>query len=187
MKDSDIQTLRAILLYIINKMSGTQKCDVYRIVKAVFFAQEFHMVRYMQPLYNDKIVALPYGPVPSAAYDALRFARGDADVYNYHTHDGLQAAAIGILFDAEMFSASESPNMEMLSPSQIECLDDAIQKVLYMSFNEIRDTTHQHEWERASHTTKKEMDLLAIAKEGGADDAAIEYLKETLEFEKAFA
>ncbi|MBQ6276864.1 MAG: SocA family protein [Bacteroidales bacterium] len=166
-------------------MSGTQKCDVYRIVKAAFIAQKFHIVRYLRPLYMDKIVALPYGPVPSALYDVLKYARGDSRFMDSDSE--LKAAAVGINFEDEVFSAIEKPDMDYLSVSQVECLDDAIEKVANMSFNEIRDTTHQAEWQRASQTPQREMDLLAIAKEEGADDASIEYLKESLSVDKMLA
>ena len=56
-----------------------------------------------------------------------------------------------------------------------------------MSFTGIRDTTRQAEWQRASQTPQREMDLLAIAKEEGADDASIEYLKESLSVDKMLA
>ncbi len=185
MRKTEINTLHNILLYIISRLSGTQKCDVYRIVKAAFFAQKFHIVRYFRPLYMDKIVALPYGPVPSALYDVLKYARGDSRFMDSDSE--LKAAAVGIKFEDEVFSAIEKPDMDYLSVSQVECLDDAIEKVANMSFNEIRDTTHQAEWQRASQTPQREMDLLAIAKEEGADDASIEYLKESLSVDKMLA
>lgn len=34
---NEISTLKAVLLYIINGWNGTQKCDVYHIVKAMGF------------------------------------------------------------------------------------------------------------------------------------------------------
>ena len=182
MRKTDVHTLHNILLYIISRLSGTQKCDVYRIVKAAFFAQEFHIVRYLKPLYNDKIIALLYGPVPSALYDALKCARGDFRFSDSESE--LKDIAAGIKFSDEVFCAVDEPDMDYLSVSQVECLNEAIEKVKKMSFNEIRDTTHQAEWQRASQTAQREMDLIAIAREGGADDASIEYLKESLEFDK---
>jgi hypothetical protein len=50
---NEIMTLKAVLLYIINVWNGTQKCDVYHIVKAAFYAQEFHL----QSLELDKVLA----------------------------------------------------------------------------------------------------------------------------------
>ena len=184
---NEISTLKAVLLYIINGWNGTQKCDVYHIVKAAFYAQEFHLVRYMRPLCKDNIIALPYGPAPSSVYDALKIARGDAKAIAYHEGDGLVEVAAPIVFSDEIFSTEEKPDMDFLSRSQVECLDAALQKVGEMSFDELVSHTHQSEWKRASRTPSKRMDLLAIAREGGADESAIDYMKQSLELDKALA
>lgn len=184
----DIQVMKTVLLYILNMWSGTQKRDVYHIVKATFYAQKYHLARYMCPLYPDKIVAMPYGPAPSAMYDALKIARGDARAISFHQNDGLCMVAAPIRFDSEVFYSEEKPDMKYLSPSQIECLDNAINTVGEMSFNEIVSTTHQKEWSRAyNDTSSKEMDMVEIAREEGADEAALEYLKDSLELDDAFA
>lgn len=184
---NETSTLKAVLLYIINGWNGTQKCDVYHIVKAAFYAQEFHLVRYMRPLCKDSIIALPYGPAPSAIYDALKIARGDARAIAYHKWDGLMEVAAPIAFNDELFSTKEQPDMECLSRSQVECLDAALSKVGEMSFDELVNNTHQSEWKRAIDTPSKRMSLLAIAREGGADESAIAYMKQSLELDKALA
>lgn len=184
---NEISTLKAVLLYIINGWNGTQKCDVYHIVKAAFYAQEFHLVRYMRPLCKDNIVALPYGPAPSAIYDALKIARGDARAIAFHEKDGLMEVAAPIAFCDEIFSTKELPDMDWLSRSQVECLDDAMHKVGEMTFDELVNNTHQSEWKRAIDTPSKRMSLLAIAREGGADENALAYMEQSLEFDKLFA
>ena len=184
---NEISTLKAVLLYIINGWNGTQKCDVYHIVKAAFYAQEFHLVHYMRPLCKDSIIALPYGPAPTAIYDALKIARGDARAIAYHENDGLIDVAAPIAFSDEIFSTDEKPDMDFLSRSQVECLDAAMRKVGDMSFDDLVSHTHQSEWKRASRTPSRRMNLLAIAREGGADESAIAYMKQSLELDKALA
>lgn len=184
---NELSILKAVLLYIINGWNGTQKCDMYHIVKAAFYAQEFHLVRYMRPLCKDNIIALPYGPAPSAVYDALKIARGDAHAIAYHESDGLAEVAAPIAFGDEIFSTTEQPDMEYLSRSQVECLDAALRKVGEMSFDELLSNTQQNEWRRAINTPSKRMNWLAIAREGGADESAIAYLKQSLELDKALA
>lgn len=78
--------------------------------------------------------------------------------------------------------------MDYLSPSQLDCLDKALNEVGQMDFNEILNTTHQEEWRRAfNDPNSKEMNPIAIAREAGADDAALEYLKNNIELDKALA
>lgn len=180
--------MKAILLYILNKWNGTQPCDVYHIVKTVFYAQKHHLARYMCPLYHDKIIALPYGPAPSAMYDSLKIARGDELAKYYHQRDGLAEVSSSIHFSNEVFGTNEKPDMRYLSPSQVECLDVALDEVGKMDFNEILNNTHQEEWRRAiNDPVSKEMDPVVIAKEAGADEAALDYLKENLEIDKVLA
>lgn len=184
----DINTMKAVLLYILNKWNGTQPCDVYHIVKTVFYAQKYHMAKYMCPLYHDKIIALPYGPAPSAMYDSLKMARGEERVKGFHQGDGLEAVSAPVSFNNEIFSSIEKPDMDYLSPSQLDCLDKALNEVGQMDFNEILNTTHQEEWRRAfNDPNSKEMNPIAIAREAGADDAALEYLKNNIELDKALA
>ena len=182
----DISVMKAVLLYIVGRWSGTQECDVYHIVKAAFYAQKYHLARYFTPLYPDTIVALPYGPVPSAMYDVLKIARGDVQAMRYHKNDGLGEVAAAVHFENEAFSTNERPDMDYLSRSQVECLDDALAEVGRMDFNTIRNTTHQNEWNRAfNDPVSKKMDMVAIAKEEGANSDALEYLKESLELDEA--
>ena len=178
-------TLKAIVLYIISQWEGTQKCDVYHIVKTAYYAQQFHLVRYLRPLFHDQIIAFPYGPAPSDLYDVLKIARGDAKALAFHQGDGLDEIATLITCEDGIFFTSQQPDMDYLSPSQVECLHEAIQKVGFMSFGDITSQSHQEEWHRANGTRYKQMDPVSIAREGGADEAAIAYIKESLELDKA--
>lgn len=179
-------TLKAALLYIIEK-SDAAKCDVYGIVKTAFYAQQIHLAEYGCPLFKDDICALPFGPVPSTVYDLLKLARGDQKEMTYHLSDGLSFVSDAIGWDNERYFAKEQPDLEYLSQSDIQSLDKAIATVSKMDFNEIFRDTHGDEWTRAYNngSGKKVMDTLNIAKEGGADAATLQYLKEYLDIEGA--
>lgn len=183
----DIMTLKAALLYIIKKSEGKRR-DVYGIVKTAFYAQQIHLSETGSPLFNDEICALPFGPVPSCMYDILKMARGDENEMSFHRSDGLMDVASSIGWEDERYYAKEEPDMDYLSKSDIQCLEQAIDRVSKMSFNDIFAETHGPEWERAFNSTKrgkKVMDLLKIAEEGGADASTLAYLKEYIELEKA--
>ena len=51
--------------------------------------------------------------------------------------------------------------------------------------NFITSQSHQEEWYHANSTKHKQTDPVAIAQEGGADEAAIAYIKKSLELDKA--
>ena len=182
----DILTLKAVVLYIIQN-SPPDRRDVYGIVKTAFYAQQIQFAKSGVPLYKDDICALPFGPVPSDIYDILKIARGDQNEIDYHKNDGLRDVASSIGFDAERFTPKEEPDMDYLSPSDIEAIDLAIKKVAEMSFDEIMKDTHSQEWDRVynSKKGKKVMDNLNIAREGNASPEMLEYLKEYYALERA--
>lgn len=184
MNREDALTLKAVVLYILKNCSGRVSRNVYYIVKAAFVAQQKHLAKYLCPLYEDKITALQFGPVPSSIYDALKIARGDANALYFHRNDDLHLLYDSISFSDEVFSANEEPDMNYLSPSAIECINEALKEVSAMSFDEIVNATHGEEWERAyNNPGSKQMNYLAIAKEGGADNTSLSYLKENLELD----
>lgn len=187
MREEDIKTLKAVLLYII-KNSGDDRRDVYSIVKTAYYAQQLHFVKWASPIFRDKISALPFGPVPSALYNILRLSRGEEKERRFLKKEGLDVIADSIGFENESFFAKEDPDLDCLSASDIESLDKAIEKVASMNFDKIVKDTHGAEWQRAyNHTQSKVMNNLNIAREGGADDAVVEYLKESLEWDENFA
>ncbi len=184
MQKIDIQRIKAVLLYILNKMPDRRR-DVYYIVKTAFCAQKNHLVEYAIPLFNDNIVALPFGPVPSLIYNILRVARGDRSPYRFCDKEVLSQVVDTISYQDESFSAKEMYDIECLSISNIKCLDAAIDEISNMGFGEIMDKTHGNEWDRAYHDGgNRIMSNLAIAKENGASDEILTYLSETLYFDK---
>lgn len=187
MKTEDALTIKAVLLYIINN-SGSDRRDVYSIVKTAYYAQQLHFVKWALPIYEDRIAALQFGPVPSDIYNILRLARGEEKERCFLQKNGLDIVAEAIDFDNENFIAKEEADIRYLSRSAIGCLDEAIAKVARMNFGDIVKETHGAEWNRAYHdSTSKVMNDLNIAREGGADDSIVEYLRENLELTKCFA
>lgn len=180
MRTDDILKIKAVLLYIIQN-SNSDRHDVYSIVKTAYYAQQFHFAKWALPIFKDKIAALKFGPVPSTIYDILKISRGDSSAVRFHKNDTLHLASVAIGFEDESFIAKETPDMDFLSVSEIECLNAAISKVASMGFGEIANDTHGEEWSRVwNDSSLHYMDDLRIAKEGGADDAIVCYLKEAL-------
>ena len=181
MKRDDLMTLKAVLLYILENGGDKMRRNVYYIVKTAYFAQQKHLTKWLCPIFNDKIVALPFGPVPSSIYDALKMSRGDQKTILFHDSDGLKEVSDAISFEDEVFMPKEKVDMDWLSKSDIDSLQEAIEEVSQMTFEQILQATHGSEWQRAFDSDKM-MDYVEIAKEGGLSGEALEYLKDNLEF-----
>ena len=119
-------------------------------------------------------------------YNILRVARGESQPYRYCDDRVLSRIAAAIDYQDESFSANEQPDMECLSKSNIECLDEAIKEVSRMRFDKLMAKTHGAEWTRAFHNSaNRKMDDLNIARENGASEEVLSYLADSLDIDKA--
>lgn len=177
-------TLKSVVLYLIKNLDEGKK-SVYYVVKAAYYAQQRHLAVYGLPLFEDSICAMKFGPVPSRVYNALRVARGETDLLSYSSGKEVKKIASAIGFEQESFFAKEDPDMDWLSVSAKECLDYAVKTVKRMSVGKIIHDTHGEEWTRAfnSEDPRHKMDDIAIAREAGADEAIISYLKNSQELD----
>jgi len=184
MKKDDLLVIGSLILYILSGLEE-RKRSVYFIVKTAYFAQQKHLAEYGSLLYNDVIKALQFGPAPSTVYDILKLSRGDNSVLNFYTQEEKQylaEIANNISFNNELFNAKINPDMDYLSVSDIKCLDQSIEKISGMSFNEVCEATHTEngEWKRAFNSRNKKLNEIGIAKEGNATPEMLDYLANNL-------
>ncbi len=104
-----------VLLYVTARVP-----NLYHALKVIYFADKEHLARYARFIYGDTYVAMRHGPVPSAAYDVLKEARGDA-----LCPTGQHAEELFDAQDNDFFPRREA-DLDLLSESDLECLDEAI-------------------------------------------------------------
>jgi uncharacterized phage-associated protein len=106
--------------------------------KVLFFAEKYHLNRYARPIVADTFVAMPNGPVPSTLYDFIKgnwAQAGDPDAID---------AALTLSDDRyPTIVARREADLDVLSPSDIECLDEAIAFCRARSFGTLSQLTHQ--------------------------------------------
>jgi uncharacterized phage-associated protein len=62
-----------IVLFLIELAHNSREAITqYEIVKSIFIADVFHLKKFGRPVSFDNYAALPFGPVPSEAYDMLK-------------------------------------------------------------------------------------------------------------------
>lgn len=106
--------------------------------KVLFFAEKFHLNRYGRPIVADTFIAMPNGPVPSTIYD---FIKGRLDMAG-----DPQAITEALSIEQGAYPqvrAKRAPDLGVLSPSDLECLDEAIAFCRGRSFNILSNLTHQ--------------------------------------------
>lgn len=157
----DKHKAKASLLYIVANIPNIDKHKLYKIL---YFAEQYHLVKYGRPITGDAFIKMDYGPVPSYVKDKVE---------NKLDNDGA-VETMGIIV-----IANEYPDMDELSESDVECLDVSIAENKEKTFAQLTKDSHKEAWLNATNTGR--LNSLAIAAEGNAEEGVLEYIKKTLE------
>lgn len=113
------------LLYVTSRTGG----DMYVTLKLLYLADKCHLHRFGRFIFGDRYYALPHGPVPDGAYAIVKRARQPE-------------GAASFTVAANQIVPSRSADLDVFSASDIECLDEAVRDFGRLSFNEIKQLTH---------------------------------------------
>lgn len=132
-KGFNVKKAVEVILYIISKGC----CNMYNILKVIYFADKKRLTMVGSTMFKESYKAMRAGPVPCGSYDMLKDARDcrspSYDVELPVTFDG---------DDTNVVCALRKPNMGLLSRVDVECLDDAIAKYGSMSYDKLRNISH---------------------------------------------
>ena len=129
----DSEKGKEVLTYIISR--GVH--DMYHILKAVYFADEYHLEHYGRQINGNQFIAMSYGPVPAEMYDFIKAARsGCINNFSAKNND---------------IYCTDQPNMDWLSESDVEALDYGIQEVSELDFHALMEKSH----DKAYNSTKR--------------------------------
>jgi len=145
----DLRKAIESILYVAQRNS-----DTYTILKILYFADKKHFARYGRSIYGDIYVAMRHGPVPSGAYDIIKYIRGDGGFYRPEL--GEKPFEVE---DNDILPLRPA-NTAFLSESEIECLDDAIEQYGSLSFKELRGLSHSD----PAYMESDENDIIPVEK-----------------------
>lgn len=124
------------------------KCDKHKYVnkmaalKLLYFAERYHLRNYGRMITDDTFFAMKNGPVASGAKDVLSF--DDMNTDQKYTEEILEN------IDSYFYNSKNKLNQyDMLSETDIEALQFAIDKFGYLDEWGLKDETHKYpEWKR---------------------------------------
>ena len=126
------------LLHLLTKVEGL---DQYKACKLIYLGDVEHLERFGRPITYDSIFATKNGPVPSMTYNIIK---GNANARRRINFDDLP-------FDRKVEGKSiylvnpkRAVNMKKLSESDIQILDEIIEKHAHQNFDELFNLTHEH-------------------------------------------
>lgn len=169
-----LEKTQAVLLYIVNKLGG--RVNFHKIFKILYFADQKHLVKYGDLIIDDAYMAMENGPVPSLVYDGLKSVKEDSRYIAREVSDIFKSA---VSVDGHIVTAEKDPDLDELSSSEIECLDESIKENKNLSYGRLKDKSHDLAWQFGKRNF--EIPVEKIAEAGGADKEMIKYVKEVQE------
>lgn len=175
------KTLIEMMLYILNATKGI---DIYHVLKILYFAEQKHLAKWGHRMTADDFRAYEYGPVADQLYHAIRNSRK------------LDKELPEMLQQVTSFAGDDAPNvllakreadLDFLSQSERECLDESIRENAGLTFDELKRKSHDSAWREAYEGTNDLMDAVSIARAAGANEAMLEYIKDQLEIDRALS
>lgn len=115
--------------------------NVLKLTKLIYISDRIHMDRYDYPILNDKLVAMPHGPVNSMTYEFINGDQED-DGWNEFITDR-EGHNVGL---TNSISIDE---LDELSEAEISTLKEVWASFGHMEQYTIRDWTHKNclEWD----------------------------------------
>ena len=163
------------LLYVANRV---QRKDFHKIFKIIYFADRQHLADWGRPITGDTYIAMEAGPVPSRLYDMLKIVRGDS---YYSDTEGL-----GRYFQIENWMyihPLQDADLNKLSANEQEALSEAIAKYSKLSFDEIKEKSHDVAWRSTAREFSISWDNIAL--EAGLNGEELECVNDFSRMEAA--
>lgn len=138
--------------------------DLYATLKILYFAELKHLVKYGRLITDDQIYAHEHGPVPDSSYSLFKNSI-------YFKMNGKRE-----------FKTLIDLDLDELSESEIECLNQSIEENLHLGFNDLKKKSHGEAYSRVENNSNKFIPLSYLLEQEGLPENKVEYIKEHYEF-----
>lgn len=111
--------------------------NLYNIMKVFYFADKLHLSKYGRLMFGETYIAMEKGHVPSTIYDIIKFVRGDGTKkFDNELKEVIQV-------NKNEVKANKQANLDFLSPSEIECLNEAMKEYGKLHYTSLLFKSHK--------------------------------------------
>lgn len=147
MREVTFSPRRAIesLLFLAQRL---EQPTIHEVLKLRYFADKIHLSKFGFMASGDHYCAMKFGPVASNTYNILKAARGDQSSWIHP--DFFAAVADSLVVEgSKNVRALRDPNLDLISRSDVECMEEALGLYGNMQFDARTDLSHDPAWEKA--------------------------------------
>jgi uncharacterized phage-associated protein len=148
------------LLYVVNILG---KVDKHKVAKILYFADQKHLVKYGRPIIGDTYIKMNFGPVPSYILNIMNNELGEI-------------SKVIVVVDKYNLKALQTVDLDQLSESEIECLNESITENKDLDFDTLTKKSHDYAYNKASWT----IDFLDMARALKAGDEMLSYINQQM-------
>lgn len=142
------RTIIEAIFYLLNKKDSADKIQ---LIKWIYLADKYHLVKYGRTITGDQYYAMEYGPVGSMVKDVL-------ELHGLSGSENKYAASLIENIDKVSFKKRKNTpkiDFEQLSETDKEALDFVVKKFGNMGSWELKDYTHKYpEWKKHERRLK---------------------------------
>lgn len=141
------------------KFTDSDMPEYLEKIKRQIEENETHLSHYRRSIFGEEYIAMEFAPVPSGIYDGskcnpnLPLFKGQLEVNRYYAKSRMK------------------PNLDFLSETDIECLQESISENGCLSFDALVEKSHSFAYNNA---IRSHISIIDMAKEGGGSDEMIE-------------
>lgn len=157
------------ILYIIQRL---HEVDIHKVCKILYYTDQMHLDKYGRTTTGDTYIRMPYGPVPSNVEDIFKALRRESFFSDMVGNIGEKLIFVNRYF----LTSNDSPDLDYLSETDVECLNTAIMKCKDLNFEELTEASHGYAWNSAQNG--QEIDFADILREVGSPEEYIDYICE---------
>lgn len=169
------QTILNCLVFLVKEAGGS--VGKYQLLKALYFAEQRHLVEYGSSITDDSFIKMEFGPVASMSFDIINAAES-----KFKPQSSLSNRQQAYIMEVLSTSGNTvtvtknipEDNLDWLPASAIGILKEEIGKSKNMSFGQLKVLSHDSAWESAEST--KPIPRVSIAKALSDDAGLIKHL-----------
>lgn len=152
------------------KLSGGE-CDKYWLNKVMYYLERESLIRTGQPMFNDSLYSIKYGPIASAVNDGIDNTAYPFDS-EWNNHVSLDGKKVRLINEA---------NVEVFSENEYDLIVEASKKFEGWGFRKMKNYFHSLP-EHKETNSRIDIEYSEILKAAGVDEVSIRDSLETISY-----